>query len=61
MPDLKPCPFCGGEAKLIVHNWDHDYDTFTIECSRCCGCMDFNAYEDIIPHLIDLWNQRVRS
>ena len=28
--ELKPCPFCGGEA--VVHT---DYDTEWIECTQC--------------------------
>lgn len=43
MENLKPCPFCGGEADV---NFDPDgiADTkgrqwaYTVSCNRCCAC-----------------------
>lgn len=58
MFDLKPCPFCGGEARLFVN------DGVRVICSQCyVGTMiktdiieyDSSAVEDVIEE----WNRRV--
>lgn len=30
MEKLKPCPFCGGEAQLVVNGWKA-----FVQCKRC--------------------------
>jgi Lar family restriction alleviation protein len=50
MSELKPCPFCGGEAHLHIH------DRYGVECDVCgmgLGC--------IMPtkeQAIEAWNRR---
>lgn len=57
MADLKPCPFCGGKARLFVN------DGVRVICSKCyAGTMihsdtieyDSNAVETVIK----AWNRR---
>ena len=63
---LKPCPFCGGEAK-IVHR--KKKDVFDIGCyvslmcpanicidPKCTECGDGYSYKEEAIHL---WNRRV--
>ena len=72
MDKLKPCPFCGGEAKTIV-----DYDTVGsgkflmsafVECTVCgiyqrirfdASKKQFSDFTDAFDRAISLWNQRV--
>jgi Lar family restriction alleviation protein len=49
---LKPCPFCGGEAK--IHN---TYDgMFQIECTNCFARV---FYDRTKKSVINRWNRRV--
>lgn len=60
MADLKPCPFCGGEARI---NSDHEAvrDTeghlwaFTVGCSKCCATSGLCCSPD---KAIEAWNTR---
>ncbi len=49
---LKPCPFCGGEAYL-GESWDK---TKNIQCTVCgCSTVHFKNKLDAV----ECWNQRV--
>lgn len=58
MFELKPCPFCGGKARLFVS------DGVRVICSKCYACtkiladnMEYssNATETVV----EAWNRRV--
>ena len=54
--NLKPCPFCGGEAELRIVGIG-GYDTAReIRCPRCgCG----TDYYDDSQEATEAWNRRV--
>ena len=55
MNELKPCPFCGGEAELTSGS------TSAVACSKCNVHTSFitNIYgEDTTQRAIDRWNTR---
>lgn len=53
--ELKPCPFCGGEAVLISNDKEQLY---SVECQSCdCGTCDHLGPEIAI----DVWNRRVKE
>ena len=51
MAELKPCPFCGGKAKLVRLG-----DEYCVYCGSHC-CEQSIAYEDA-DMAIDAWNTR---
>lgn len=60
--ELKPCPFCGGEAKaygIPVHK--HNFAGLPelggggfVECMNCTACLSENSKEKAI----EAWNRR---
>lgn len=73
MQELKPCPFCGGKAKLKCdpENWGYSAERNKIECSKCNSSTDWYNWKigDGITHAdyslerseeeaIEAWNRR---
>ena len=66
MSELKPCPFCGGEAEILggPENWTptfYDPDSgggpIAVSCKTCaCGLHFFDDYEEAIT----AWNRRAQ-
>lgn len=52
---LKPCPFCGGEAKLYYTEF---YEEFAVQCTWCKA--DRYGYPTE-QEAINAWNTRVES
>ena len=59
--ELKPCPFCGGEADVICHKFKamDDSDTYEVRCRRC-----YSRTQPFYPSqewAAKSWNRRVRD
>jgi Lar family restriction alleviation protein len=53
MDNLKPCPFCGGEAKMW---FNLETDNYEIECQKCfCDVQQHFGCKD---EAIEAWNKR---
>jgi len=49
--DLKPCPFCGGEAEMLIHN----IAGYCVDCKNPeCGSDQWTELK-----AIEKWNSRV--
>lgn len=66
MEELKPCPFCGGEAELRFFNNGPSF-SYRVECLNCTGMVGrrFEEYSTnrtfwfgIKQEAIDAWNTR---
>ena len=55
--ELKPCPFCGGEAK-VWHCSDLDIRNYLVICEDCGACTKYTDSEDLC---IEAWNRRVND
>lgn len=70
--ELRPCPFCGGKAKVKAAKEDHI--GFTVWCACNCGartggfCPDMSKEDDTIENIeeakkraIKAWNRRANN
>lgn len=62
MAELKPCPFCGGKAKIVdEHIWisgkSNGGKTKYVICEICC-CRTSGFYWEDRNEMIKTWNER---
>lgn len=65
MDKLKPCPFCGGKAKVVIQDrkdWREYYQTAFIRCKDCwCRTGNFETSDGYEKEMADVWNRRVNN
>lgn len=55
-PELKPCPFCGGEARVIYHG-DSNFRAHEAQCLSCTATTFATTKSDAIA----AWNTRTEA
>lgn len=57
MPDLKPCPFCGGTAVMQTFTTSLEkVPRFRVRCSSCWCMTDWDDWT--VESAAEKWNQR---
>lgn len=56
MPELKPCPFCGGEVRIISSK--RDFNKRVEETSGLCECGFLFTILSEINKFEEKWNRR---
>ena len=54
--DLKPCPFCGGQANVIEHRFHGLDSSYGLQCKKC-KAETYQFYESE-EKAIKAWNRR---
>ena len=57
MNELKPCPFCGGEA--ILGTWRDEYRRLNPSAVHCSVCHVETRIYERKKEAIEAWNRRV--
>ena len=71
-PELLPCPFCGGEAKLLHNSGSYGYTppSITVSCAPCKisysadtsqwekGKGHYGVYDEAKAEVMAWWNRR---
>lgn len=65
MAELKPCPFCGGTARIKKHSFYYDKDStfsdnsYGVRCSQCFA-ESYQFYQSE-EKAIKAWNRRAED
>ncbi len=61
LPDLAPCPHCGGEAgyrSFTSRGWLYKITTHYVACT-ICGCR--TTVQETPQEAAEIWNRRVKA
>ena len=56
--NINPCPFCGGDARLIYSTDNHRQPYVTCDTPKCPGCNPYAWHYHTEAEAIEAWNRR---
>lgn len=59
--ELKPCPFCGGKAKIVNIGDCDGSDFYMIVCTKCTTSTSFGFKSRTKLDVIKAWNRRTKK
>ena len=60
MAELKPCPFCGGEAKIKLFK-SGIFKRITVYYAECAVCGNQTKVQFETEQAIEAWNRRAQN
>ena len=62
MAELKPCPFCGGQAIVVANRYRHGQETYLVKCMRKeCDVLPATYEFEDMHDAINAWNRRAHE
>ena len=59
MAELKPCPFCGGNAMVIANQYRHGQTAYCVKCNNNdCQVIPVTYEHCELEDAIEVWNRR---
>lgn len=55
---LKPCPFCGGKAEVLINEYSDSSKEYLVACTECDGMVE--RWRKTEKEAIEQWNMRTK-
>lgn len=56
---LKPCPFCGGKAEVLINEYSDSNKEYLVACAECDGMVE--RWRKTEEEAVAQWNRRVNN
>ena len=57
MTQLKPCPFCGGKAEMLINEYNDSKKEYLVACTECDGMVE--RWRETEEEAVEQWNRRI--
>lgn len=59
IPELKRCPFCGGEAEMLINEYRDSRKEYLVACTECDGMVE--RWRETEEEAVEQWNRMVNN